>query len=92
MIFTSNFRIAGHLPQAVAISRAPVIYVANLMTEPGETSGLDMENHLAAISAFARVRISAVIASRVGICVKASAFAEFTRRSRCCSRRKIRPA
>lgn len=51
------------LQEAVAISQAPVLYVANLMTEPGETSGLDLESHLAAISAFGRVQISAVIAN-----------------------------
>lgn len=51
------------LQEAVAISQAPVIYVANLMTEPGETAGLDLENHLAAISAFGRVRMSAVVAN-----------------------------
>jgi len=47
----------------VESSRSPVVYVANLMTEPGETSGLDLENHVAAISAFGRTRISAVIAN-----------------------------
>ncbi|WP_306591789.1 uridine diphosphate-N-acetylglucosamine-binding protein YvcK [Geothrix sp. 21YS21S-4] len=51
------------LQEAVAISGAPVVYVANLMTEPGETSGLDLETHVAAISAFGRVRMSAVIAN-----------------------------
>jgi 2-phospho-L-lactate transferase/gluconeogenesis factor (CofD/UPF0052 family) len=40
-----------------------VLYVANLMTEPGETSGMDLEGHLAAISAFGRVGVSAVIAN-----------------------------
>ncbi|WP_291271080.1 uridine diphosphate-N-acetylglucosamine-binding protein YvcK [Geothrix sp.] len=51
------------LQEAVAISRAPVLYVANLMTEPGETAGLDLEGHLSAISAFGRVQVSAVIAN-----------------------------
>ncbi len=51
------------LQEAVEFSRAPVIYVANLMTEPGETHGLDLETHIAAISAFGRVRISAIIAN-----------------------------
>lgn len=58
----SNLLLA-ELQEAVAISQAPVIYVANLMTEPGETAGLDLENHLAAIAAFGRVRLSAVIAN-----------------------------
>jgi len=51
------------LQEAVESSRAPVIYVANLMTEPGESSGLDLETHVAAISAFGRTRISAIIAN-----------------------------
>lgn len=51
------------LQEAVQSSGSPVIYVANLMTEPGETSGLDLENHVAAISAFGRTRISAIIAN-----------------------------
>ena len=51
------------LQEAVEFSRSPVVYVANLMTEPGETHGLDLENHIAAISAFGRVRISAIIAN-----------------------------
>lgn len=55
--------LLSELQEAVAISSAPVVYVANLMTEPGETAGLDLETHVAAISAFGRIRISAVIAN-----------------------------
>ena len=64
-LYTSTISnlLLSELQEAVAISRAPVIYVANLMTEPGETSGLDLENHVAAIAAFGRVGISAVIAN-----------------------------
>jgi len=51
------------LQEAVEASHSPVIYVANLMTEPGETAGLDLETHVAAISAFGRTRISAIIAN-----------------------------
>jgi uncharacterized cofD-like protein len=51
------------LQEAVESSRSPVVYVANLMTEPGESSGLDLETHVAAISAFGRTRISAIIAN-----------------------------
>lgn len=32
-------------------SRAPLVYVASLMTEPGETTGLGLEDHVNAISA-----------------------------------------
>lgn len=51
------------LQEAVESSRSPIVYVANLMTEPGETSGLDLENHVAAISALGRTHISAIIAN-----------------------------
>lgn len=51
------------LQEAVSFSQAPVIYVANLMTEPGETAGLDLENHVAALASLGRIRISAIIAN-----------------------------
>ncbi len=51
------------LQEALEFSRSPVIYVANLMTEPGETDGLDLETHVAAISALGRTGISAIIAN-----------------------------
>ncbi|QEY33462.1 YvcK family protein [Synechococcus sp. RSCCF101] len=37
------------LVQALLQSRAPRLYVCNLMTQPGETDGLDVEGHLRAI-------------------------------------------
>jgi 2-phospho-L-lactate transferase/gluconeogenesis factor (CofD/UPF0052 family) len=40
-----------------------VLYVANLMTEPGETAGLDLENHVAALASLGRVHISAILAN-----------------------------
>jgi uncharacterized cofD-like protein len=51
------------LREALASSKAPVLYVANLMTEPGESSGLDLKGHLAAISSFGETQVSAVIAN-----------------------------
>lgn len=51
------------LQESLAFSRAPIIYVANLMTEPGETAGLDLEAHVAAISAFGSLKISAIVAN-----------------------------
>jgi uncharacterized cofD-like protein len=37
------------LVQALRRSKAPRLYVCNLMTQPGETDGLDVEGHLRAI-------------------------------------------
>ena len=64
-LYTSTIAnlLLSELQEAVAVSRAPVVYVANLMTEPGETAGLDLESHVAAIQAFGRIKISAVIAN-----------------------------
>ncbi|HJW72232.1 MAG TPA: uridine diphosphate-N-acetylglucosamine-binding protein YvcK [Geothrix sp.] len=64
-LYTSTLAnlLLPELQEAVASSRAPVIYVANLMTEPGETAGMDLEGHLAALSSLGQVHISAVIAN-----------------------------
>lgn len=51
------------LQQALARSEAPIVYVANLMTEPGESSGLDLEAHVASIQALGGLGMSAVIAN-----------------------------
>jgi len=51
------------LREAVARSGAPVVYVANLMTEPGESHGLDLEAHVAAIQDLGQIRLSAVLAN-----------------------------
>ncbi len=51
------------LQQALARSEAPIVYVANLMTEPGESSGLDLEAHVASIQAFGGLGLAAVIAN-----------------------------
>jgi hypothetical protein len=45
----------------MVFSGAPILYVANLMTEPGESAGLDLEGHLAAIASFGRTRISGAV-------------------------------
>jgi len=64
-LYTSTISnlLLDELQEALASSRSPVVYVANLMTEPGETAGMDLENHVAAIAAFGRTRISAIIAN-----------------------------
>ena len=41
--------LAGELPEAIARSRARVVLVMNLMTEPGETDGYTGVDHLMAI-------------------------------------------
>jgi uncharacterized cofD-like protein len=52
-LFTSvipNLLVPG-VAAAVAASAAPVVYVANLTWQPGETGGMDLQDHVAALLA-----------------------------------------
>ena len=55
--------LIDELRDGVLRSEAPVVYIANLMTEPGETSGLTLEDHLVAIQSFGGLGVSAIIAN-----------------------------
>ena len=53
---------------AIAKSKAPRVYIANLMTQPGETSGYALADHLRAIQAHVRPRvIDWVVANRQAV-------------------------
>ena len=43
--------LVPELVQAISRSKAPRLYICNLMTQPGETDGLDVAGHLRAIEA-----------------------------------------
>ncbi len=43
--------LVPELVEAIQSSRAPKLYICNLMTQPGETDGLDVGGHLRAIEA-----------------------------------------
>jgi len=64
-LYTSTIAslLIGELRRAVARTGLPVIYVANLMTEPGETVGMDLEAHVATIQAYANLALSRVVAN-----------------------------
>lgn len=64
-LYTSTIAnlLIREIQDALLARSAPVVYVANLMTEPGESSGLGLEDHAAAIQAFGRVGISAIVAN-----------------------------
>ena len=49
------------LRAAIQKTSAPILYVANLMTEPGETSGLDLEGHIRAILDIGGIKPTAVL-------------------------------
>ncbi|MGB7436752.1 MAG: gluconeogenesis factor YvcK family protein [Candidatus Acidiferrum sp.] len=56
------------IAQAVARSKAPRVYIANLMTQPGETTNYSLSDHLRAIIHHVRGRvIDAVVANRQAI-------------------------
>lgn len=68
-LYTSTIAslLIPELRMAVARARVPVLYVANLMTEPGESAGLDLPDHLAAIQAFGGFPVTAVIANTAAL-------------------------
>ena len=55
------------LRMAIARTEAPVVYVANLMTEPGESSGLDLETHVATLQAYGCFPIHAILANSASL-------------------------
>lgn len=48
---------------AISQSGAPLLYVANLVAEPGESNGLSLADHIDAIHRFGRISLSAVLAN-----------------------------
>ena len=64
-LYTSTISslLIPELRAAVVRAGLPVIYVANLMTEPGESVGMDLADHMAAIQSFAGIPIKVVIAN-----------------------------
>jgi len=50
-LFTSTIPslLGGGVPEALARFSGPIVYVANVMTQPGETAGFTLSDHLAAI-------------------------------------------
>ena len=55
------------LRMAISRAEAPVIYVANLMTEPGESAGLDLETHVATLQAFGCFPIHAILVNSASL-------------------------
>lgn len=56
------------IAQAIARSKAPRVYIANLMTQPGETTGYPLSEHLKAIERHVPKRmVDVVVANRKNI-------------------------
>jgi uncharacterized cofD-like protein len=64
-LFTSTIPnlLIPDLREMLGQARAPIVYVANLMTEPGESAGLGLEDHVRAIQDAGRLRLAAVLAN-----------------------------
>jgi uncharacterized cofD-like protein len=64
-LYTSTIAslLIPELRATISRTGRPVVYVANLMTEPGETTGMNLEDHVAAIQAFGGMALTAVIAN-----------------------------
>ena len=56
------------IAQAIARSKAQLVYIANLMTQPGETTGYSLSEHLRAISEHVpKLKLNWVVANRQAI-------------------------
>jgi uncharacterized cofD-like protein len=56
------------IARAIASSKAPRVYIANLMTQPGETTGLTLADHVRAIQKHVPTRvIDWVVANRQAV-------------------------
>src|SRR2546430_17721914 len=56
------------ISSAIAKSKAPRVYIANLMTQPGETTGYGLADHVCAILKHVpRLKIDCVVANRQAV-------------------------
>jgi len=64
-LYTSTIAslLIREMRMAVAQTGHPVVYVANLMTEPGESTGMTLADHAAAIQAFTGLPLAGIIAN-----------------------------
>lgn len=61
----ANFLVRGIVP-AVRRLRVPRIYVANIMTQPGETSGYSLKDHVRALEQHAGERVIDYVVANTG--------------------------
>jgi uncharacterized cofD-like protein len=59
--------LGGGITEALAAFRGPVVYAANLMTQPGETLGFSVSDHLRAIRAHVGPVVTDVLANSVAL-------------------------
>ena len=65
-LYTSTLAnlLIGDIREAIQGSKAPIIYIANIMTEPNETIGMSLENHLDAIEQWGGIRPHGVVVNQ----------------------------
>jgi uncharacterized cofD-like protein len=68
-LFTSTIPalLGGGVKEALQAFRGPVVYVANLMTQPGETEGFSVSDHLRAIADHVGPAVTDVIVHSGGL-------------------------
>ncbi len=68
-LFTSTIPalLGGGTKEALTSFRGPVVYVANLMTQPGETDGFAVSDHLRAIAEHVGPSVTDVLVHRGGL-------------------------
>ena len=60
--------IVGDIVEAVRQSRAPIMYVSNLVTQPGETDNYNVSDHLAVLNRYlGQRRVDVVVGNNAGI-------------------------
>lgn len=71
-LYTSTLAnlLIGDIREAIQESKAPILYIANIMTEPNETIGMTLVNHLEAIEQWGRIRPNGVIVNQTELPVE----------------------
>ncbi len=60
--------IAEDIVKALCAAKAPIMYVSNLVTQPGETDGYDVSDHIAVLNRYLkRRRVDIVVGNNAGI-------------------------
>jgi len=56
----TNFLVEG-VREAIATSRAKIFYIANLMTQPGETDGMKLSDHIKEVEKYMKRKIDVAV-------------------------------
>lgn len=64
-LYTSTIAslLISELSRTIVRTGLPVVYVANLMTQPGESGDMNLEDHIKAIQYFGKIQLRCIIAN-----------------------------